>query len=485
MLLCEYLMPPRIFISYRRDDAAGDAGRLADHLNRRFGRGQVFLDIDTIDPGADFVGVLQSSLRETAAVLVVIGQRWTSARDSSGARRLDNAKDFVRLEVEESLSRDIPVVPVLVQGAAMPKPEDLPPSMASLTTRQAVTLDHAEFHDDANRLCDHLEKMIGSEKASSLSALKRWWPAAVVGLLSVGLIGYFAMRTLGPKQIGADATNALAEDSRAQGLVAAAEAQRDLANINLERFRGLREKGVTSQAEYDRATAEAKQAEARVGEIGATIERKTIRAPFAGILGIRQVNLGQYLSGGDPVVPLQTLHPIYVNFAVPQQEVAALVVGAEVRLTLEGKLGVEFPGKITAINSIVDEATRNVEVQATFANADGTLRPGMFVETQVVVGAGTPMIALPASSVQYAPYGNTVFLVEEIKGKDGKSYLGVRQQFVKLGSARGDQVAVLSGVEPGAQVVTSGVFKLRNGAAVQVNNEVQPGNNPSPQPEDS
>ena len=226
MLLCEYLMPPRIFISYRRDDAAGDAGRLADHLNRRFGRGQVFLDIDTIDPGADFVGVLQSSLRETAAVLVVIGQRWTSARDSSGARRLDNAKDFVRLEVEESLSRDIPVVPVLVQGAAMPKPEDLPPSMASLTTRQAVTLDHAEFHDDANRLCDHLEKMIGSEKASSLSALKRWWPAAVVGLLSVGLIGYFAMRTLGPKQIGADATNALAEDSRAQGLVAAAEAQR-------------------------------------------------------------------------------------------------------------------------------------------------------------------------------------------------------------------------------------------------------------------
>jgi len=287
------------------------------------------------------------------------------------------------------------------------------------------------------------------------------------------------------RTVGAGDVLVQLDTSQERAQLAAAEAQRDLANINLERFRGLREKGVTSQAEYDRASAEAKEAEARVGEIGATIERKTIRAPFAGILGIRQVNLGQYLSGGDPVVPLQTLHPIYVNFAVPQQEVAALVVGAEVRLTLEGKPGVEFPGKITAINSIVDEATRNVEVQATFANADGTLRPGMFVETQVVVGAGTPMIALPASSVQYAPYGNTVFLVEEIKGKDGKSYLGVRQQFVKLGSARGDQVAVLSGVEPGAQVVTSGVFKLRNGAAVQVNNEVQPGNNPSPQPEDS
>lgn len=223
-------MPPRIFISYRRDDAAGDAGRLADHLNLRFGRGQVFLDIDTIDPGTDFVQVLQASLRETAAVLVVIGPRWTSARDSSGVRRLDNTKDFVRLEVEESLNRDIPVVPVLVQGAAMPKPEDLPPSMASLTTRQAVTLDYAEFHDEANRLCEHLEKMIGIEKASPSSALKRWWPAAAaVGLLSIGLIGYFATRTPSPEQTG-DARNALetvnAGDLRAQGLVAAAEAQR-------------------------------------------------------------------------------------------------------------------------------------------------------------------------------------------------------------------------------------------------------------------
>jgi hypothetical protein len=188
-------MPPRIFISYRRDDAAGEAGRLADHMNRRFGRGQVFLDIDTIDPGTDFVKVLQSSLRETAAVLVVIGQRWVAAADSAGARRLENAKDFVRLEVEESLGRDIPVVPVLVQGAPMPRAEDLPPSMASLTTRQAVTLDHAEFHDDANRLCDHLEKMLGLREAAPISGLKRWWPAAVIGVLAIALTGYFATRT--------------------------------------------------------------------------------------------------------------------------------------------------------------------------------------------------------------------------------------------------------------------------------------------------
>jgi len=195
-------MPPRIFISYRRDDASGEAGRLADHMNRRFGRGQVFLDIDTIDPGTDFVRVLQSSLRETAAVLVVIGQRWTSARDSAGARRLDSATDFVRLEVEESLGRNIPVVPVLVQGATMPRAEDLPPSMASLTTRQAVTLDHAEFHDDANRLCDHLEKMLGLRTASPWSVVNRWWPAAVVGLLAVALTGYFATRTPGQKVVG-------------------------------------------------------------------------------------------------------------------------------------------------------------------------------------------------------------------------------------------------------------------------------------------
>ena len=275
------------------------------------------------------------------------------------------------------------------------------------------------------------------------------------------------------------------DTSQERAQLAAAEAQRDLAALHFERMRGLLAKGVTSQSEYDQAEAASKQAEARVGEIRATIERKTIRAPFAGILGIRQVNLGQYLSAGDPVVPLQTLQPIYVNFAVPQQDVGALAVDAEVRLTVEGDGGLEHRGRVSAINSVVDEATRNVQVQATFDNTDKSLRPGMFVEVQVVLGPGTPVVALPASSIQYAPYGNTVFLVEDVQGPDGRSYLGVRQEFVKLGSARGDQVAVLSGVRPGEQVVTSGVFKLRNGAAVQINNDIQPGNDPAPSPEDS
>ena len=264
-------MPPRIFISYRREDAAGEAGRLADHLSRRFGRGQVFLDIDTIDPGTDFVRVLQSSLRETAAVLVVIGQRWTSARDSAGMRRLDNAKDFVRLEVEESLGRDIPVVPVLVQGAAMPTPDELPSSMAALTTRQAVTLDHAEFHDDANRLCDQLEKMLGLEKVSPLSTLRGWWPAAVIGLLAVGVTGYFATRAprekaTGTPNGGAIATNTVEaatagttkpEDARkADALVAEAEAQRkrnqfDEALATLARAREIAPSSAVQAAQED------------------------------------------------------------------------------------------------------------------------------------------------------------------------------------------------------------------------------------------
>lgn len=265
--------------------------------------------------------------------------------------------------------------------------------------------------------------------------------------------------------------------------LAAAEAQLELAHLNLGRTRGLREEGVVSQAEHDRANAEHKQAEARVGEIRATIERKQIKAPFSGLLGIRQANLGQYLAGGDPIVPLQSLHPIYVNFAVPQQESGRLRVGGEVQVSAEGLP--ERTGRITAVDSVVDEATRNVKVLATLANPDGRLRPGMFVETHVLLGAGSPVIALPASAISYAPYGDSVFIVAELQGPKGEKYRGVSQQFVKLGGARGDQVAIATGVRPGQEVVTSGAFKLRNGAAVRVNNDVQPANDPAPTPEDN
>jgi hypothetical protein len=188
-------MATRIFISYRREDAAGDAGRLADHVQRRFGAARVFLDIDTIEPGTDFVRVLRESLQETAAMLVVIGPRWTSLRAVDGSRRLDDPADFVRMEVEAALGRDIPVVPVLVQGASVPRKEDVPPSLASLVTRQVVALDHAEFHDDAERLCERLAKVIESGASTHWPFERRWWPAlAVVAAIALGLAGY-AVRT--------------------------------------------------------------------------------------------------------------------------------------------------------------------------------------------------------------------------------------------------------------------------------------------------
>ena len=266
--------------------------------------------------------------------------------------------------------------------------------------------------------------------------------------------------------------------------MAAIEADRDLAKLNFDRMEGLLKEQVISKAEFDRAVSAHKQSEARVGEIRASVERKTIRAPFSGILGIRLVNLGQYLRDGDPVVELQSLSPVYVNFDVPQQHVALLRVGRAVRITT-GEAGAPgFTGRVTAINSVVNEATRNVQVQATLANADGALRPGMFVQTELVTGDSQQLITLPASAISYAPFGDSVFIVSELKGPSGKPYKGVRQQFVKLGATRGDQVAIVSGVNAGDEIVTSGVFKLRTGVAVLVNNAVQPGNNPAARPED-
>jgi hypothetical protein len=189
---------PSIFISYRREDAGGDAGRLADHLHRRFGAARVFLDVDTIQPGSDFPRALQSSLQQTAVTLVVIGPRWTSARDTAGNRRLDDPRDFVRLEVETALSRGIPVVPVLVQGASLPRLEDLPESLAPLVTRHAATLDHAEFQDDAERLCDRLAPLIEGPWVTFLGLLRQWWPVAALALaVAGGAAAYSAWRTGG------------------------------------------------------------------------------------------------------------------------------------------------------------------------------------------------------------------------------------------------------------------------------------------------
>jgi len=266
----------------------------------------------------------------------------------------------------------------------------------------------------------------------------------------------------------------------------AAEADRDLARITYGRQQQLVNQGVVARTEYDNASAQQKSTEAKVGEIKATIERKTVRAPFSGVLGIRQINLGQYLAAGQAIVSLQALNPIYVNFGVPQQESTQVQVGRTLRITSDNLPGVQFTGRVTAVDSVINEATRNIQIQATLANPQGKLRPGMFVQVDVGIGANRQVVTLPASAINYAPYGDSVFVVTDLQDPQSKkTYRGVRQQFVKVEGSRGDQVAVISGLNAGDEVVSSGVFKLRNGAPVQVNNKVQPPNNPKPKPEDS
>lgn len=268
--------------------------------------------------------------------------------------------------------------------------------------------------------------------------------------------------------------------------LAAAQADWDLAKINYDRQEKLVAQGVVARTEYDNASAQQKSTEAHVGEIKATIERKTIRAPFSGILGIRQINLGQYLAAGAAIVSLQSVNPIYVNFGVPQQQSPQVRIGGTLRLTSDDLPGVQFSGRVTAVDSVVNEATRNIQVQATLANPQGRLRPGTFVQVELGLGANRQIIPLPASAINYAPYGDSVYVVTDIQdAKTGKTFRGVRQQFVKVEGARGDQVGIVSGVNPGDEIVSAGVFKLRNGVPVQVNNTVQPPNNPKPKPEDS
>jgi len=263
-----------------------------------------------------------------------------------------------------------------------------------------------------------------------------------------------------------------------------AVAQRDLAKLNIDRGKQLLERGVIAQAEFDRMQAEARTADASVNAAQALIARKTIRAPFSGVIGIRQVDLGQHLNEGDPIAPLQTLDPIYVNFTLPQQDANRLRAGTVVTVEADSMQG-GLKGTVTAVNSVVDEATRNVTVQASFKNPGAKLRPGMFVDVAVDIGTREKVIALPQTAINFAPYGNSVYVVENKKSPKGQAYKGVTQRFVKTGMNRGDQVAVLSGIKPGEEVVTSGVFKLRPDAAVTVNNKIVPANSPNPKPEDS
>jgi membrane fusion protein (multidrug efflux system) len=264
------------------------------------------------------------------------------------------------------------------------------------------------------------------------------------------------------------------------------EAQRDLAHVQYGRSEELSKAGVISKSEYDNAAAQQKATEAQVNEVKASIARKTIRAPFTGVLGIRQISLGQYLAAGQSIVSLQSINPIYVNFGVPQQDTPKMKIGRSVRVTTADLPGVKFNGRITALDSVINEQTRNIQIQGTLENPGGKLRPGMFLEVELPLGESRDVIPLPASAINYAPSGDSVFVVSDLKDeKTGKTYKGVRQQIVKIEGSKGDQVAIISGLNPGDEVVSAGAFRLRNAAPVQVNNSVQPSNNPKPNPEES
>jgi membrane fusion protein (multidrug efflux system) len=366
--------------------------------------------------------------------------------------------------------------------------------MLALTVVVVAGLGFTKYHQI--QAATHMVMQPPPEAVTTIVTKREKWPATlnVIGTVAAvqgvtvsadlpGTVDRIAFES--GKSINAGDVLVELDTRQERAQLAAAEAQRDLARINFNRTQELVKQGVIAQMELDNVTAQKNATEAQVGEIRATIARKTIRAPFSGILGIRQVNLGQYLSAGEAIVALQSLNPVYVNFGVPQQAAADARVSRIVKVTTNDEAHAEYMGRVTALDSIVNEATRNVQVQATLANPAGKLRPGMFVQVGIVTGSDSPVITLPASAINYAPYGDSVYVVTDLKDPSGKTYRGVRQQFVKVGGSRGDQVAVISGVNPGDEVVSSGVFKLRNGAAVQVNNKVLPENSPAPKPEDS
>lgn len=277
-----------------------------------------------------------------------------------------------------------------------------------------------------------------------------------------------------------------------------AQAKRDFAKADLGRKKDLIDKKAIAPTEWDTAESQLRQADAAVEESRAMIERKTITAPFDGLLGIRQVNLGQYLNSGSVVTPLQSLDPIYIEFPVPQTYLDKIATGRKVQIRAQGAGELEFTGDITAIDSKIDESTRNVKIQATIANPDRKLRPGMFASVEVLLPKEEGVLAIPSSSIHSAPYSDTIYIVQPAVPDptapiDPKNpahpippgSLEVVEQVVKLGEKRGDKVRILSGVKPGDEVVTSGVFKLRPHSLIKVNNEVTPGNDIAPHPADT
>jgi membrane fusion protein (multidrug efflux system) len=262
-----------------------------------------------------------------------------------------------------------------------------------------------------------------------------------------------------------------------------AQADLQLALNDVQRSRDLAARKVISKAELDAAESKFKQKEASVDQMRSMIDKKTSRAPFDGLAGIRLVNVGQVVKEGTQIVSVQALDPIYVDFALPEKTHPQLSVGLDVHVRTEASPGREFIGKLTALNSSVDTATRNVTLQATLENRDHALRPGMFAKVDVLLPETKPVLAIPATAIAYAPYGDSVFVIEKKKDpKSGKESQVIRQQFIRTGETRGDFVTVTQGLKAGEMIVSSGVFKLRNGMPVVINNELAPKPQLSPSP---
>jgi len=272
------------------------------------------------------------------------------------------------------------------------------------------------------------------------------------------------------------------ESEKAQ--LRAVEAQLELARINLERERNLLKEHLISQSEFDSADATLKQYQANADTIRTTIEKKSIRAPFAGRLGVRLVNLGQNLDAGKTIVSLQSLTPVFGDFSLPQQELARLKTGMRVRLTTDVYPGRQFEGSLTTINPDLDSSTRSIGLQATLENPEQLLRPGMFARMEVLLPQEQQVLAVPITAVLSEPYGDSVYVIES-KAEGGKPKLRVRQQFVRIGRTRGDYIAIESGLKPGEKIASAGVFKLRNGMSVVENNALTPKTSANPTPADS
>ncbi len=262
------------------------------------------------------------------------------------------------------------------------------------------------------------------------------------------------------------------------------QASADLANITLHRdLKQFAVHGV-AQATVDSDAANLKVAQAQVAAQQAVMAEKVVRAPFAGRLGVRQVDLGQYIAPGTAIVTLEQLDPMFVDFYLPQQALGEVAVGQKVEVTADAYPGKTFAGVVSSLNSKVDPTSRMLQVRASVPNPDGKLLPGMYLAVAVDAGRARPLVTIPLAAVAFNPYGSLVYVLHDEKDAQGKEQQVVRQKFVKTGASRGDQISILKGIGAGDVVVTAGQLKLHNGSAVKIDNSLQPTDNPTPVPQD-